>query len=254
MLPSLTLPASLLEMLSALRPCFTAPGFVTFCGLVAGLAGRVRRRTVVGMLLGGCLQHLWPHDRAHYFFARARWELDQLGLAVAQLVVLLLVPPGADLRVAVDDSVFRRSGRKVHGAGWQHDGSSPSGNKLSYGNCFVAAAILVDLPFCSRRVGLPVLARLHLPGKGAGEALWRYAEAVTGVRREPSGEEVPGGRLTGIPVHLARLSAARRARQVLRAAEGAAATAAIELGASYPTIADAADAARQTAWKLYRPR
>jgi hypothetical protein len=168
MLPFLTLPASLLEMLSALRPCFTAPGFVTFCGLVAGLAGRVRRRTVVGMLLGGCLQHAWPHDRAHYFFARARWELDQLGLAVAQLVVLLLVPPGADLGVAVDDSVFRRSGRKVHGAGWQHDGSSPSGNKLSYGNCFVAAAIVVRLPFCSREVGLPVLARLHLPGKGAG--------------------------------------------------------------------------------------
>jgi hypothetical protein len=45
MLPGLTLPASLLEMLSALRPCFTAPGFVTFCGLIAGLAGRVRRRT-----------------------------------------------------------------------------------------------------------------------------------------------------------------------------------------------------------------
>jgi hypothetical protein len=86
-----------------------------------------------------------------------------------------------------------------------------------------------------------------------GEALWHYAEAVTGVRREPSGE-VPSGRLTGIPVHLARLSAARRARQVLRAAEDAAATAAIELGASYPTIADAADTARQTAWKLYRPR
>jgi hypothetical protein len=69
MLPGLTLPASLLEMLAVLRPCFTAPGFATFCGLVAGLAGRVGRRTVVGMLLGGCLQHLWPHDPAHYFFA-----------------------------------------------------------------------------------------------------------------------------------------------------------------------------------------
>jgi len=57
-----------------------------------------------------------------------------------------------------------------------------------------------------------------------------------------------------VAVRLARLSAARRARQVLRAAEGAAATAAIELGASYPTSADAADTARQTAWKLYRPR
>ena len=110
MLPSLNLPASLLGILSVLRPCFTAPGFVTFCGLVAGLAGQVRRRTVAGMLLGGALQHLWPHDRAHYFFARARWELDQLGLAVARLVVVLLVPPGADLQAAVDDSVFRRSG------------------------------------------------------------------------------------------------------------------------------------------------
>ena len=37
MLPGLTLPASLLEMLAVLRPCFTALGFVTFCGLVAGL-------------------------------------------------------------------------------------------------------------------------------------------------------------------------------------------------------------------------
>jgi len=177
-LPSLNLPASLLETLSALRPCFTAPGFVTFCGLLAGLAGRVHRRTVVGMLLGGCLQRAWPHDRAHYFFARARWELDQLGLAAAQLVVLLLVPPGADLRVAVDDSVFRRCGRKVHGAGWQHDGSSPAKNKLSYGNCFVAAAILADLPFCSRTVGLPVLARLHLPGKGNGPGKVETAAAL----------------------------------------------------------------------------
>ena len=65
------------------------------------------------------------------------------------------------------------AGRKVHGAGWQHDGSSPGLNKLSYGNCFVTAAIVVRLPFCSREVGLPVLARLHLPGKGPGPARWR---------------------------------------------------------------------------------
>jgi hypothetical protein len=76
MLPDMNLPASLSCLLGELRPCFTAPGFATFCGLVAGLAGQVRRRTVVGMLLGGALQHAWPHDRAHYFFARARWELD----------------------------------------------------------------------------------------------------------------------------------------------------------------------------------
>ena len=52
MLPSLNLPVSLLGVLMTLRPCFTAPTFTTFCGLVSGLAGQVRRRTVVGMLLG----------------------------------------------------------------------------------------------------------------------------------------------------------------------------------------------------------
>jgi DDE superfamily endonuclease len=192
MLPSLNLPASLLELLCALRPCFTAPGFAVFCGLVAGLAGQTRRRTVVGMLLGAGLQHLWPHDRAHYFFARARWELDQLGLGVAQVVVLLLVPPGQDLRVAVDDSVFRRSGRKVHGAAWQHDGSSPAMNKLSYGNCFVTVAILVRLPFCSREVGLPVLARLHLPGKKDKSPANGAGARKKGTREKPGREKGKG--------------------------------------------------------------
>ena len=113
MLPSLNLPASLLEILSVLRPCFTAPGFVTFCGLAAGLAGRARRRTVAGMLPGAALQHRWPGDRAHYFFARARWELDQLGLAAAQVAVTLLLPPGAGLRVATRRPASRQPARSA---------------------------------------------------------------------------------------------------------------------------------------------
>src|ERR1700722_3069803 len=165
MLPGVTLPASLAGLLGALRPCFTAPSFATFCGLAAGLAGQVRRRTVVGMLLGAGLARAWPHDRAHYFFARARWQADELGLAVARRVVLLRVPPGEPLTVAVDDSVFRRSGRKVYGAGWQYDGSSPSLDGLSFGTCFVTCGIVVQLPFCTRPVCLPVLARLIPAGK-----------------------------------------------------------------------------------------
>lgn len=164
MLPELTLPASLAVLLAALRPCFTGPSFRTFCGLAAGLAGQVRRRTVVGMLLGAGLSAAWPHDRAHYFFARARWDIDELGLAVARLAVLLLAAPGSPLTVAVDDSLFRRTGRTVHGAGWQHDGSAPGRRKLGFGTCFVTAGIVVHLPFCTRPVCLPVLARLVLPG------------------------------------------------------------------------------------------
>jgi hypothetical protein len=167
MLPELTLPASLMLLLGALRPCFTRPSFRTFCGLAAGLAGQVHRRTVCGLLLGAGLSWRWPHDRAHYFFARARWDADELGLSVARLIVALLVPPGEAITVAVDDTLFRRCGRKVHGAGWQHDGSAPSKGKVSYGNCFVTAGIVVRLPFCSRPVCLPVLARLNIPVKRA---------------------------------------------------------------------------------------
>src|SRR5215470_8059499 len=101
MLPGLNLPASLAGLLWMLRPCFTGPSFRTFCGLAAGLAGQVRRRTVCGMLLGAGLSRCWPHDRAHYFFAGAAWDLDELGLAVARIVVSLLVPPGGAVTVAV---------------------------------------------------------------------------------------------------------------------------------------------------------
>src|ERR1019366_7935707 len=166
MFPDASLPVSLMSVLLPLAPCFTAPAFRTFCGLVAGLTGQVRRRTVVGMLLGACLA--WPHDRAHYFFSRARWEIDELGVAVAFVVVTLFLDPGADITVAVDDSVSVRCGKHVHGAGWQHDGSAKNKQKLSFGNCFVTAGIVVVLPFCSRTWCLPVLARLHLPGKNAG--------------------------------------------------------------------------------------
>jgi SRSO17 transposase len=190
MLPGVTLPASLAGLLGALRPCFTAPSFATFCGLAAGLAGQVRRRTVCGMLLGADLARAWPHDRAHYFFARARWQADDLGLAVAGLVVLLLVPPGDPLTVAVDDSVFRRAGRTVYGAGWQYDGSSPSQNKLSFGTCFVTCGIVVHLPFCTRPVCLPVLARLVLPGKKARVKKRKKAAPASGTKVSAATEMV----------------------------------------------------------------
>ncbi|HEX6449360.1 MAG TPA: transposase [Trebonia sp.] len=196
----------------ALRPCFTAPSFRTFCGLAAGLAGQPRRRTVVGMLPGAGLSRAWPHDRAHYFFARARWEIDELGLAAARLAVLLLVPPGAPLTVAVDDSLFRRAGRKVHGAGWQYDGSSPSRNKLSFGTCFVVAGIVAHLPFCARPACLPVLARLVPPGGKARPRASARAQRKT---------SAPGSKTAAAVALVTLLAAAFPDRQVHVVADAA---------------------------------
>ena len=96
MLPDATLPvpASLMTLLAVFAPLFTAPSFRTFCGLACGFLAQSGKRTVCGMLTGAGLSRLWPHDRAHWFFSRARWNPDELGLAAAELVVSLLVPAG----------------------------------------------------------------------------------------------------------------------------------------------------------------
>jgi len=86
-----------------------------------------------------------------------------------------------------------------------------------------------------------------------GDALWRYAETVTGVRRDAAGRITEGPFAAGRVLHLARLSAIRRIRRALGAAERAEAAAAIGHGATYPMLAAAAAMARQTAWKRYRP-
>ena len=157
-----TLPASFAVLLAALRPCFTAPSFRMFAALVAGLIAQPGRGTVTGMLTGAGLARAVHHSRAHWFFARARWNPDQVGLAVAGLVVRALVPADAALLVAVDDSLFRRCGRRVHGAAWCHDGAAktPTGSGIAWGNCWVIAGLVLTLPFADRPVCLPVLARL----------------------------------------------------------------------------------------------
>lgn len=190
-------------MLGALRPCFTAPSLRTFCGLAAGLAGQPRRRTVVGMLLGAGLSRAWPHDWAHYFSARARWEIDELGLAVARLAVLL-VPVGAPLTVAVDDSLFRRAGRKVYGAGSQYDGSSPAQDKLSFGTCFVVAGIVVHLPFLARPVCLPVLGRLVPHGGKTGRAAKGGTKTTAGRKKDSA----PGSKTAAAVALITLLAAA----------------------------------------------
>src|ERR1700741_4002625 len=144
------LPGSLGELLEEFRPCFTTPTFTTFALLAAGLIARPAGRTVCGMLAGAGLGGGWHHSRAHRFFAAAAWNADAVGLVVLRLVAGWLGPGGAPGVIAVDDTSSRRAGRKVHAAYWGYDGSLKvprGGKKLSRGNSFVIAAVIVQLPF-----------------------------------------------------------------------------------------------------------
>ena len=174
MLPGVTLPvpASLASLLAVFGPLFTAPSFRTFCGLACGFLAQTGRRSVCGMLAGAGRSRDWPHDRAHGFFARARWSGEELGLAAAKLVVTLLVPAGEPVTVAIDDSLFRRRGKKVWAASWFHDGSAPGPAKTGYGNNWVIAAIIVKMPAVRRPVAIPVLAKLVIKNTNSASRLW----------------------------------------------------------------------------------
>jgi hypothetical protein len=178
---TLPVPASLASLLAVFGPLFTAPSFRTFCGLACGFVAQTGKRTVCGMLAGAGLSRAWPHDRAHWFLSRARWSADELGLAVARLVATLLVPAGEPVTVAIDDTLFRRRGKKIWAASWFHDGSAPGPAKTGYGNNWVIAAVVVRLPAVRRPVAVPVLAKLVIKGTNSASRLWlarRMAEAL----------------------------------------------------------------------------
>jgi hypothetical protein len=168
MLPSGTVPVCLLQVLQVCRGVFTGPSFVTFTVLVTGGLSGVGPRTVTGMWSAAGMAG-WVHWlRAHRFFSHARWDVDALGLVLARLAVQLFVGDGQPLTVAVDDTLFHRY-RKVFGVFWQHDGSAKGRDGLGCGNCFVAAGLVVRVPFATRSVALPVLFRLHRPKQTASK-------------------------------------------------------------------------------------
>src|SRR3954469_5851959 len=174
MLPSVRVPASFEAVLAPLRVCFTAPTFNTFVTLVMGALLQTGPVTVCGMLVGAGVAGRWHHSRGHRFFAEARWCPDAVGVVLADLVVSRLLGVDEPITVVLDDTLFRRSGPKVHAAAWQYDAAA--GNRrarpgpgrtnaatTAWGNCWVVAGLLAHIPLLGRPVCLPVLARLWQP-------------------------------------------------------------------------------------------
>jgi hypothetical protein len=150
--------------LSLLQPAFTRPTFDTFCWLVHGFIGRIGEHTITGVWQAARLAGVLHHSRGHDFFARRRWSCDRLGLLLAEFVVARFLGPDEPLRVAVDDTVFPRSGARVFGCGFHFDRDRTGGRLVRFGNLFVCLGLLVRLPALGQRsVCLPLLLRLWRP-------------------------------------------------------------------------------------------
>jgi hypothetical protein len=189
---TVSLPDTLTTLLAAFAPCFTQPTFGTFQALVAGFLAQPGLHTVTGMLAGAGLAGRRHHDLAYRFFASARWSADQLGLVVLDLITQALVPTGAPVVLAVDDTLWRRAGRKVHGTAWHHDGAGPGRHRPAWGHRWVVVGVILHLPFLDRAVCLPILARLWIPGDPGRTPLQLARELL----------DLVVAHLSGRPVHL----------------------------------------------------
>ncbi len=99
---------------------FTQPTCVTFMALMTGWLLSHRRRFITELIQSSDSTHTGHHSRYHRFFSHAAWSLDAIGCTLARFLVTLFAPTGL-VELAVDDTLCRKRGLNVYGAGMHYD-------------------------------------------------------------------------------------------------------------------------------------
>jgi hypothetical protein len=158
---------SFTPLLLAFRPCFTQPSFSSFFALTCAWILCSGRRSLTRVIQSAQLGRFKHYCAFHRFFSQARWNLDALGHCVFQL--LLPFCPEV-LTAAVDDTLARKSGRHIWGAGMHHDPLRSTGKRpvFSFGHSWVVLSLQVSFPFAPQKTwALPVLVRLYRKRKSS---------------------------------------------------------------------------------------
>ena len=152
-------------MIGLARGCFSAPSFSVFSTLVTGWVLAPGRRTVTGMIGAGDLEGRRAHDAYHRFFRAARWSTNALWRVLVVHMVAVLCPSGTVV-LDLDDTLYKKSGRKIDGAGTFRDAVRSTRNKVVYatGLNLVVVTLRVSPPWGAMPVGVPVGVRLHRKG------------------------------------------------------------------------------------------
>jgi hypothetical protein len=152
---------SFTPLLLACQSCFTQPSFSSFWALTCAWILCSGRRSVTRVIQSGQLGRFKHFSSFHRFFSQARWNLDDLGYCIFQL----LSPFCSEvLTGAVDDTLARKSGRHIWGADMHHDPLRSTQKRpfFSFGHNWVVFSLHVSFPFAPGKVwALPILVRLY---------------------------------------------------------------------------------------------
>jgi DDE superfamily endonuclease len=158
------LPEPVRAVFDPLAPAFARPTHHRFVllALAAILTGGAP--TVANLLRAlGALAPGHPSSY-HRAFSRDRWSSWALARRFAQRVLARFVPHGP-IALAGDDTVEEHPGKHVYGKGRHRDPvrSTASFTAYRWGHRWVVVAVLVRVPFATRRWALPLLVALDQP-------------------------------------------------------------------------------------------
>jgi SRSO17 transposase len=160
---------SFVALLQHFSPVFTVPTFQTFTFIVTGWLLSHRHRYITEVIFSCGKVGVGHWCRFHRFFSHAAWDLDTFSMVLAKLVVTTLAP-GATLFWAVDDTLCRKRGLTLYGAGMHYDPliSSRAKALVSWGHDWVVLCLIIAHPFWAptKVFALPVAFRLYRNRQG----------------------------------------------------------------------------------------
>jgi hypothetical protein len=153
------------DLLEVARGAFSAPGFALFSRLLTGWVLAPGRRTIAAMFIAGDPQGIRSLDAYHRFVRCGRWSIDALWRPLVLFMVGALAKDGPVV-VVIDDTLFKKSGRKVEGTGIFRDTARSSIFRAVYarGLSVVIATLEVRPPWGGCPIALPISVRLHKKG------------------------------------------------------------------------------------------
>lgn len=160
-------------LLEGFRPVFTAPSFATFQLLMTGWILSVRHRYVTDLIVSSDSVENGHHSDYHRFFSHAKWNIDDLWKGLAQVLVAHLVGPEATILLAGDDTLCRKRGLGLFGAGMHHDPliSSRAMKLVGWGHDWVNLCLIVANPWWApgKVFALPICMRLYRNKQGVAK-------------------------------------------------------------------------------------
>jgi SRSO17 transposase len=172
---------SFFALLQHFSSVFTAPTFQTFVAIVAGWLLSHRHRYVTEVIFSCGKVGVGHWCRFHRFFSHAAWNLDTLSMHLAKLVVTILAP-GVTFLWAVDDTLCRKRGLTLYGAGMHHDPliSSRAKALVSWGHDWVVLCLIIVGPFWAptKVFALPIAFRLYRNRQGLTKGKKRGRKAI----------------------------------------------------------------------------